>query len=286
MTERFVIANDIRIFCHDVGEGPLVLFLHGFPEFSYSWRHQLEPVAAAGFRAVAIDLPGYGRSDKPDVTYDSGWVGECIGGVIEALGYDRAVLVAHDWGALITWAFARTHAERVEAIIALNVPDLPRFDMPPTELYRALGSSKVQYILDFQDRGIEAEIEKDVPGFVELFLRGPASVRKEVFTDEIMARYIEQFAPQGAFTPPLEYYRNMDRNWELAAAFDDRRIEVPTLMISAAGDPVLPPHLADGMEERVVDLEKVVIEGCGHWTQQEQPEETTEHILRFLQKVT
>jgi len=285
MTERYVVANGIRIFCWEHGSGPLVLMLHGFPEFAYSWRHQMEPIADAGFRAVAIDLPGYARSDKPDVVYDSEWVGKCIDGVITALGSERAIIAAHDWGALVTWPFARTHAHRVEAIIALNVPDLPRYDMPPTELFRALGADQVQYILDFQDRGIEEQIENDVPGFLELFLRGPVTVKKAVFSDDVFARYVEQFSTGGAFTPPLEYYRNMDRNWELAASFDDRKIEVPTLMISATGDKVLPPELADGMESRVPNLEKVVIEDCGHWTQQEQPRETTRHMARFLETV-
>jgi len=285
MTERYVVANGIRVYCWEEGDGPLILMLHGFPEFSYSWRHQMRPLAEAGFRAVAIDLPGYGRSDKPDVVYDSDWVGRCIDGVITGLGYERAVVVGHDWGALVMWPFARTHPHRVEALISLNVPDLPRYDMPPTELFRALGSKRVQYILDFQERGIEEQIHEDVPGFLELFLRGPVTVQKTTFDDEVFARYLDTFSPIGAFTPPLEYYRNMDRNWELAAAFEDRLIDAPTLMISARGDLVLPPELADGMEERVPNLEKVVIEDCGHWTQQEQPEETTQHMLRFLQAV-
>ena len=285
MTERYVVANGIRIFCWEEGDGPLVLMLHGFPEFAYSWRHQMAPIANAGFRAVAIDLPGYARSDKPDVTYNSEWVGRCIEGVIDGLGYERAVIAGHDWGALVMWPFARTHPDRIQALISLNVPDLPRYDMPPTELFRALGSNTVQYILDFQERGIEEEIEKDVPGFLELFFRGPATVQKDAFEDDIFLNYVERFSPKGALTPPLEYYRNMDRNWELAAAFDDRTIEAPSLMISAAGDPVLPPGLADGMEQRVPNVEKVVIQDCGHWTQQEQPEETTAHMLRFLERI-
>ena len=285
MNERFVVANGIRIFCLEEGEGPLVLMLHGFPELSYSWRHQMAPVAAGGFRAVAIDLPGYGRSDKPDVRYDSEYVGKCLDGVIAGLGYENAVLIGHDWGAFAMWPFARTHPERVRGLVGLNVPDLPRYDMPPTELFKAIGSNKVQYILEFQDPTIEERIEKDVRGFLELFFRGPAAFRKETFTDEVLDAYVEQFSTAGAFTPPLDYYRNMDRNWELAAAFADRKIEVPVLMISADHDPVLPPALAEGMEERVPDLERVVIEDCGHWTQQEQPEATTEHIVRFLARL-
>ena len=285
MTERYVVANGIRIFCVEEGEGPLVLLLHGFPEFAYSWRHQMQPIADVGFRVVAIDLPGYARSDKPEVTYDAHWVGDCISGVITALGYEKAVLAGHDWGGLVMWPFARKHAGQVAGLIGLNVPDIPRYDMPPTELFKALGESNFQYILDFQDRSIEEQMEKDVEGMMSLFLRGPATVRMEAFDDETFARYVEVFSPYGAFTPPLEYYRNMDRNWELAAEYDDQKIEVPALMISAEGDLVLPPALADGMEERVPQVEKVLISDCGHWTQQEQPEETTKHMVSFIERL-
>jgi epoxide hydrolase 4 len=285
MTERYVVSNGIRIFCWEEGEGPLVLMLHGFPEFSYSWRHQMRPIADAGYRAVAIDLPGFARSDKPDVTYDANWTGDTISGVISALGHESTVVIGHDWGGLLLWPFVRRYPHQVAGAIGLNVPDLPRYDLPPTELFKAIGSSKTQYILDFQDRTIEEGIYEDLKGFLELFFLGPATVNKSAFTDDVIATYVEQMAPVGAITPALEYYRNMDRNWELAAELDDRKIEVPAMFIGGAGDPVLPPELADGMEERVPDLEKVVIEDCGHWTQQEQPEKTTEAILRFLERI-
>lgn len=285
MTDRYVVSNGVRVFCWEEGDGPLVLMLHGFPEFSFSWRHQMEPIAAAGFRAVAIDLPGFARSDKPDVAYDSEWVGATISGVISGLGHDSAVVIGHDWGGLIMWPFARSYPDQIRGLIGLNVPDLPRYDMPPTELFKAIGSSKTQYILDFQDRTIEERIYEDLPGFLELFFLGPATVNKAAFTDEVIATYVEQMRPVGAMTPPLEYYRNMDRNWELAAQLDDMKIEAPAMFIGGAGDPVLPPELAEGMEARVPDLEKVVIEECGHWTQQEQPQKTTEHILRFLERI-
>ena len=286
MTHRYVVSNGVRIFCWEEGEGPLVLMLHGFPEFSYSWRHQMEPIAEAGYRAVAIDMPGFARSDKPDVTYDAQWLGATISGVISALGYESAVVVGHDWGGLLLWPFARRYPDQVAGAIGLNVPDLPRYDMPPTELFKAIGSSKTQYILDFQDRTIEDRIYEDLRGFLELFFLGPATVNKSVFTEEVIATYVEQMTPIGAMTPPLEYYRNMDRNWELAAELDDHKIEAPAMFIGGAGDPVLPPELADGMEERVPNLEKVVIEECGHWTQQEQPARTTAHILRFLERIS
>jgi pimeloyl-ACP methyl ester carboxylesterase len=110
---------------------------------------------------------------------------------------------------------------------------------------------------------------------------GPATRRTEVFGDDVIARYVEQFSPAGAVTPPLEYYRNLDRNWEAAAALPER-VEAPALMVSARHDPVLRPEMADGMEARVPAVTKVVVEDCGHWTQQERPEEVNRHLVAFL----
>ncbi|MFN2594426.1 MAG: alpha/beta fold hydrolase [Actinomycetota bacterium] len=281
MEKGFVTANGIRVFYVAEGDGPLVLLCHGFPEAWFSWRHQLTPIAEAGFRAVAIDLPGYGLSDKPDTNYDVVWLCECLAGVIEGLGHERAVMVGHDWGGLLVWPFARLHPDRTAAVIGLNTPDLPRFPIPPTELFAQMGDT-FQYILNFQERGaMEARFESDPRQFLTLFYLG-AAVKREVFTDDVIDRYLAYFEPLGAITPPLEYYRNMDRSWELTEHIADVKVEVPSLMISAAGDPVLSPSMADGMEERVLDLERVLIEDCGHWTQQEQPEATTKHITDFL----
>jgi pimeloyl-ACP methyl ester carboxylesterase len=286
MTPGYVVANGIRIFYVEEGEGPLVLLCHGFPETHFSWRHQMTPIAHAGYRAVAIDLPGYGRSDKPDATYDSEFVGNCLAGVITGLGHEKAVMVGHDWGALQVWPFARMHADLTAAVICLNVPDLPRFDIPPVELFRQLGTHRTNYILEFQERGTaEERIESDLDGFFELMMRGPATVRKDAMTDEVIEAFMNEFRPRGAVTPPLEYYRNMDRNWELIEPYDHLKIEVPCLMILAEGDRVLPPNLADGMEERVPTVEKVLIEDCGHWTQQEQPERTNEVMVAFLERI-
>lgn len=284
MDKGFVTTNGIRVFYVAEGEGPLVLLCHGFPEAWFSWRHQLEPLAAAGFRIVAIDLPGYGLSDKPDVAYDVVWLCDCLAGVIDGLGYDRAVMVGHDWGGLLVWPFARLHRDKTAAVIGLNTPDLPRFPIPPTQVFAQMGDT-FQYILNFQERGaMEARFESDPRGFLTLFYLG-AAVKKEVFSDDVIDRYLECFSPKGAITPPLEYYRNLDRSWELTEHIADMKVEAPSLMISAAGDPVLTPAMADGMEERVLELERVVIEDCGHWTQQEQPEATTRHMKRFLERL-
>jgi pimeloyl-ACP methyl ester carboxylesterase len=286
MRSGYAVTNGIRVFYVEEGDGPLVLLCHGFPELAYSWRNQMAPLADAGFRAVAIDLPGYGRSDKPDVTYDVVWLCACLAGVIEALGAERAVVAGHDWGGLLAWPLARLHPERVAGVIGVNTPDLPLPPIPTTEYLRRRGSSKHAYILEFQKRGEpEAFFEADTRAALELFFKGPVTTHPEVFTDEVMQVYVDAFSPVGAMTPPLEYYRNVDRNWELMAYPDSIRIEVECLMISAANDPVLHPGLTEGMEERVPNLTKVVVDDCGHWTQQEQPEATTEHMLAYLKRL-
>ena len=128
-----MVTNGIRLFCLESGppDGPLVLLLHGFPELAYSWRHQLGPLGAAGFHVVAPDLPGYGRSDKPDVTYDCDWVNATLMGVVDALGAERVVIAGHDWGGLLVWIMARQYPERIAGVIGLNTPDLPRPMAPP-----------------------------------------------------------------------------------------------------------------------------------------------------------
>ena len=111
---RYVTTNGVRLFCLEAGPpaGPMVLLLHGFPELAYSWRHQVAALGAAGFHVVAPDLPGYGRSDKPDVTYDCDWINACLIGVIDACGRERAVIAGHDWGGILVWTMARQYPDR------------------------------------------------------------------------------------------------------------------------------------------------------------------------------
>ena len=141
------------------------------------------------------------------------------------------------------------------------------------------------YLVQFQDRGpAEYILGRDVRAFFEAMLHGPATRHPEVFGDDEIDRYVEEFAAFGAFTPPLEYYRNLDRNWELAADLP-AKVEVPALMVSAADDPVLTPAMADGMDARVPDLRRTTIDDCGHWTQQEQPEAFAAALLGFLDEL-
>jgi pimeloyl-ACP methyl ester carboxylesterase len=244
------------------------------------------PLAEAGFHVVAPDMPGYGRSDKPDVVYDIDFLNGCLAALIGTLGHERAVLAGHDWGGLLVWPFARMFPERTAGIIGVNTPDLPRTPIPFVELLRQINPDNPVYIVQFQERGAaEYFIERDIDAFVDTMFRGPATVRHEVFTPDVLRVYADAFRPYGAITPPLEYYRNLDRNWELSAAWHDRPITVPCLMISAAGDPVLRPEMTAGMEDRIPELEKVIIDDCGHWTQQEQPDATTQHMLSYLRRL-
>ncbi len=291
MRGRYVVTNGIRLHCLEAGpaDGPLVLLMHGFPELAYSWRHQFGPIGAAGFHVVAPDLPGYGKSDKPDVTYDCEWINATLMGVVDALGSERAVIAGHDWGGLLVWTMARQYPERIAGVIGVNTPDLPRPPAPPVQILRSLSPDRPFYLVQFQDRGI-AEWVFSWGGhphddFVDLMFEGPATVNAGAFPPEVRDVYKRAFRGAGALTPPLEYYRNLDRNWELTASIADRTIDVPCLMISAAGDVVLTPAMADGMEARVPNVEKIVIENCGHWTQQERPRETTDAMLGYLRRV-
>jgi len=280
--ERYVTTNGIRLFLAEEGSGPMVLLVHGFPEHWWSWRHQLPALAAAGYHAVAIDLPGYGRSDKPDVAYEETWLNACIAGVPAALGAEQCVIVGHDWGGILVWAFARRYPELLAGVVGLNTPDLPRPAMPLTDLLRMIFPDEPPYILQFQERGpADWILGRDPLGFMEAMLLGPATKRHEVFPPEVVARLAEPLMPWGAITPPIEYYRNLDRNWETSADLPEQ-VTVPALMVSAADDPVLTPAMANGMEERVPNLTKVLIEDCGHWTQQEQPEATNEALISWL----
>lgn len=282
MRESYVTSNGIRLYAVEQGKGPAVLLVHGFPEHWWSWRHQLGALADAGYRAVAVDLPGYGLSDKPDRRYDEPWVNECLAGVVRALGAERCVIAGHDWGGLLVWPFARRYPGLLAGVVGVNTPDLPRSDIPPVQLMRQIFGEQPPYIVQFQHPGAaELILGRDIRGFMELMLKGPATTRTEVFGDPEIDRFAEPFRAHGSLSPPLDYYRCLDRNWQVAADLPER-IDTPALMISAANDPVLTPAMSEGMEARVPNLTRALIEDCGHWTQQEQPEATNRALLGFL----
>lgn len=198
------------------------------------------------------------------------------------------MIAGHDWGGLLVWPFARRYPERTAGVIGVNTPDLPRPPMPITELLRMAFPDEPPSIVQFQDPGAAEWVfswGRGADDFVELMFRGMGTVNHAAFPDDVLAVYADALRPRGAFTPPIEYYRNLDRSWHLAADLAERTVDVPCLTISAAGDPVLTPAMTEGMEERVPDLEKVVIADCGHWTQQERPAETRTAMLRYLRRL-
>lgn len=281
---RFVETNGIRMHFVEQGDGFPVLFLHGFPELWYSWRYQIPALAGAGFRAIAPDMRGYGETDKPEgiEAYDIHHLVADMTGLLDALDLSRAVIVGHDWGGVIVWQMALMHPERVERVISLNTPFTRRSRRRPTEAYKELPDGRFNYILYFQEPGrAESDIEPDIESWLDTTIRGIATVRDFITADTIKV-FADAFR-KGGITGPLNYYRNIDRNWETTAYLEGRQITMPALMICAENDPILLPQSAQRMPEYIPDLTTHLIKNCGHWTQQEQPDEVNRLILEFLQ---
>src|SRR5262245_28702768 len=291
----------------EAGDGPMVVLCHGFPEIAHSWRHQLPALAAAGLRAVAPDQRGYGDTDRPaDIAaYDIHHLTGDLAGLLDALDVERAVFVGHDWGGIVVWHMPLLHPARTAGVIGVNTPYLPRPSAPPVALMRAIWGEKY-YVVHFQNPGeADAALAHDVrrvftqlmragtPGDRTLPLRAERNLVDVVFGDELPGRallgadeldvYVRTFERTG-FTGGINWYRNMDRNWETTAELADARIHVPSLMVTAEHDPVLRPELADAMRGLVPDLEVRMIAGCGHWTQQEKPAELNAIMIDWLRR--
>ncbi len=286
-TDAFAQTNGIRM--HYLEEGPPdgypVLLLHGFPELAYSWRHQLPALAAAGYRAIAPDLRGYGETDKPQAIrdYDIHHIREDLAGLLDALGIERCAVAGHDWGAIITWHLALTRPDRFERIIALNVPFQPRGSIKPTDGFRAVSDGRFNYILAFQPEGVaEANMERDLKASLGGMMRG-ITPHPEAISDAEIQVFVDAFA-RGGMRGPINYYRNMDWNWESTPELSGRKVEQPTLMIVADKDPILKPEMSEGIERNVPNVRKVLISDCGHWTQQEKPAEVNAAIVAFLRE--
>ncbi len=308
---RTISANGVDLHVVERGTGRPVILCHGFPELSYSWRHQLEALAAAGYRAVAPDQRGYGRTSQPPsvAEYDVEHLSGDLLGLLDDLGEERAVFVGHDWGAVVVWHLALAAPERVAGVVGLSVPFIPRTPLPPTELIRAVTGERFHYILYFQAPGpADEELARDPrrtivrtfwsfsgdapPGsFRRLpregteYLDGmsdPPPVLPPWLTEGDLEHYASEFGRTG-FTGALNWYRNMDRNWELSEPLDGRKVTVPALFVAGDRDPVLrmtPPEVMDGW---LTDLRGIVLlDGAGHWTQQERPDQVNRELVAFL----
>jgi pimeloyl-ACP methyl ester carboxylesterase len=307
---RFVDSNGIRLAVHEAGSGPSVILLHGFPELAYSWRHQLPALAAAGYRAIAPDLRGYGRSDKPPAVgdYRLDILLDDLTGLLDAYDLRQAIFVGHDWGALLLWQLALTRPEVMRGLVCLNIPFMPHGDRDPVDLMRErLGDDF--YIVNFQDSDeADRSFARDPARFINNVMRrgqitrarydGLPRQRKVIsllaamehdtpggeplLDDEELGYYAAAFAA-GGFTGPINWYRNWSENWAAGAGIE-QVVRVPTLFIGAEDDVIVSPKQIEAMRPHVPDLETRMIEGCGHWTQQEQPDLTNRLLLDWLQR--
>ncbi|MCC7365300.1 MAG: alpha/beta hydrolase [Dehalococcoidia bacterium] len=304
-----VQTNGIAMHVAEAGGGFPVVMIHGFPELWYSWRHQLTALAAAGFRAIAPDMRGYGETDAPADfrTYRSSSICADIAGLLDALEIEKAVIVGHDWGGYHIWQFALRYPERTERLIGLNTPHGgPAGDKPTTQVLHELfgEGDRGYYILYFQEPGqAEAVWMSDVRGnLAKMFHRwdrgddlwtwgtlggdGSGLFTKLApggcfLSDEELDYYARSFERTG-FTGGLNWYRAIDLNWEDARAIADPVIRIPTLMITAENDTILRPEQAQPMRQWIPDLRIAHIEKCSHWTQQERPAEVNALMLEFL----
>ena len=296
----------------DEGQGPAVLLLHGWPETAHSWRHQFAPLVAAGFRVVAPNQRGYDGSFAPDAIEAYSifhLVGYAIA-ILDALKIEKAVAVGHDWGAPVAWTSALMRPDRIAAVVGMSVPYASRGPKPPLEAMREAGAGN-HYMLHFQEPGrTEAELERNVSrtmrrilysvsgslpdgatwrpfvpeggGFLDTTFEPDAL--PQWLSDEDLDIYIAAFERSG-FRRPLNWYRNIDRNWELSAALAGLRIRQPSLFVIGARDPLLATMgpAVEALPRILPDLRgRHVIERAGHWVQQEAPEAVNRLLLEFL----
>jgi pimeloyl-ACP methyl ester carboxylesterase len=287
------VGDGIALSVIDAGEGPLVVLCHGFPELAFSWRHQIPALSAAGYRVLAPDMRGYGNSSAPAAVeaYDVIALCDDMCGLLDAAGEQSAIFVGHDWGANVTWWMAAIHPERVRAVAGLSVPFVPRAPAAPIPIMRShLGEDF--YIVWFQQPGVADEaLGSDVRRTLTTSRQWTAqwaeeeatqSKRAEWISEQELQVYIDAFERTG-FTGGLNWYRNIDRNWELTAPYGERRIEQPSMFLTGELDLVRGFMPAEAMDGWVTGLRaEIVVPGAGHWVQQQAPEAVNAALLDFL----
>jgi pimeloyl-ACP methyl ester carboxylesterase len=330
IAHRMIEANGIHLHIAEQGEGPLVILCHGFPESWYSWRHQLAALSAAGYRVVAPDMRGYGQSDRPEAIDQYTLfhlVGDMVG-LLDALGAEQAVIAGHDWGAPVAWHAGLFRPDRFRAVIGLSVPYWPRTPVMPTSAMPKRDDA-LFYQLYFQTPGVaEAELERDVRATVlKTLFSGSGDVPRRAAGSGDAARpatadghvgmvprdggfltrmptpavlpawlsekdidfYAGEFARTG-FRGGLNWYRNIDRNWELLAPFAGAKVTVPALYVAGDRDLVVAfrnvNHVIANLTKYVPQLRgTIMLPGCGHWTQQERAAEVNAAMIEFLRQL-
>jgi len=311
---QMIEANGVSIAIYEADgdpdrRRPPVILVHGWPEIAYSWRNQLNALADAGFRTIALDLKGFGRSDAPKAIelYDVEHMTGDLAALLDALDIDRAVFCGHDWGGAMVWSMGQWRTRRVAGIIGVCTPLHPRPPAPPVEIIKKRFTDK-HYFVQFQEQGApEALFETDIERFVRLLFQRPApraawpkliphvydlpgqfkenkpqKPENALLSEEDVRVYVEAFARSG-FHGGINLYRNVDRNWALMEGREEM-VRAPALWIGAELDLFLPPEGAEGMEKLVPDLEKHVINDAGHWLAVEKPDALNALISDWLNR--
>ena len=313
---RYVESNGIRLRLVEAGEGPLVILVHGWPESWYSWRHQLQPLAAAGYHVVVPDMRGYGGSDIPAEIEDYNilQLTADVAGIVTAVGAESAVIVGHDWGAPIAWQSALLYPEIFTAVVGMSVIYSGRSQTRPARKIRQEPDADFFYIDYFQEPGVaEAEFDADPRGLISRLYtsRSPGTPTRppevtdprvsaggwlrrlgepirlpDWLSEEDLAYYVGEFSRVG-FRGGINYYRNLARNWDLTPQLAGARILQPALFLAGEVDIVnrgaTEEQLAQRGNRYIADLREVILlPGIGHRNQQQAPEETNRILLEFL----
>jgi pimeloyl-ACP methyl ester carboxylesterase len=315
---RTMKVGDVRLRVAEMGKGPLVLFVHGWPESWYSWRHQLPALAAAGYRAVAPDMRGYGGSDKPEAVedYDIHHLTRDLDSLVKALGEETAILVGHDWGAVVGWQAMLMYPQTFTAYAAMSVPYGGRGSVSPIEAWKRAFGDNFYYILYFQQPGVaEAEFDADPRGILSRLYLSPDSPREApLLTDPKMAAggwiprlgapkglppwltrqdldfYVREFSRSG-FRGGINYYRNFHRNWETTPHLADAKVKGPVIFLAGEKDVVIAGATAERLSQQMraacEDFRGVTLyPGAGHWIQQERPAEVNRALVAFANSVS
>ncbi len=320
MQSRMIETATLKMRILEAGEGPLVLLCHGFPETSHAWRHQVSALAAAGFHAVAPDMRGYGGTESPEDT-GAYTVFDLVADMValtDALGAEQAVIAGNDWGATVAWQASLMRPDRFRAVAALGVPMMGQPPVPPTKIFPAT-PDQLFYLLYFQEPGVaEAEFERDpartlgkiyhaasgeagprlagdgtpnpfgmVSRAAGLLADLPEAENRPAWLPQAdLDMFAEAFTAAG-FRGGLNYYRNLDRNWELQKALAGLKVQVPALFMAGERDTGLAiPGMRDiiaAMPQLVPNLRRSeFVPDAGHWLPQERPETVSEALIGFI----
>ncbi|MGJ8562674.1 MAG: alpha/beta fold hydrolase [Alphaproteobacteria bacterium] len=305
---RYITHDGFKLALYEEGpqDGVPILLIHGWPEMAYSWKNQIGVLAKAGYRAIAMDVRGFGRSSAPYGVehYEISQLVSDVEAVLDDIGAETAVLIGHDWGGIIVWHAARMLAKRISHVISLCTPHVRRAPADPIDIFRARHGD-AHYFVHFHDHPGKADAlfasDPDsffrmmfentepepitseafhTPARFEAFLRRGTKETSSLIAEKDQQVYVEAYRKSG-FHGGLNLYRGTSANWKLAEGLSDK-ITQPTLMISAEDDVFLPPAFADPMAAMVPNLTRYTIEGCGHWMMWEQPEAANKLVLDWL----